>query len=1048
MILRLAAVALLLGVLVLALAPAALADAPSQERVPNGPIGPRMSGAEVAAAAAPETGPAVVYVDAASGSDTNDGSQAAPFKTIGKGIDTVATGGTVNVAAGTYIEDQVVTKSVTLLGPNATVNPNSGTRAAEALILPAVSAPDPSVCEVMYDIRVSDVTIKGFTFDGDNPALTSGILIDGADVDACELVIADYGSANIVIENNIFKHATYAALEFYNYYGTPGVATSGNYIRYNRIEDIGETTYNWGIGILVYNNFYADITDNVLTGVRTGIQTGNFYNANPGTTGSISNNRIGVWRLGIFHNLAYTNASPLTISGNTITAESYSGATKWNGLLLSSMQSAVNAIITNNTIVIPSNIVFPAPGYAAGYNVWNVTTTAPMTISGGKVTGGDYGVFVNNWEGYSSDAGNTAITVDDVKVFGARYGAMYVKDSPNNTNGATVKATVKNSYARGSVAGVRVDGVDASATVNNNLISMNTTGVLVENGATGNFDNNLYAGNTSFGANNTTAAAIDALNSWWNSATGPTHASNPGGTGDKVSDLVNFGGFKTSTTNLQALVDGACNGTLTLGPATYTGGVTIDCPVKIVGVPGTVITPGSPAFTVNAENVEINDLTLSGGGSAFPAILVEPGADNFTMQRLEVNGWADGIQVAGAVTSLKIVNNFIHSNTDAGLQVDAAVAGVQTVEGNLFKANGGDAIKSVAALKAQYNSFASTTCPTTYANVDATNCAFAETFIDVDPTTAGDQFVRNVDESTSFDVKVMVDAKNLYGFAFKFSYDTGKLQKNSAQAIFPAGYACGTLPGLAGNEIGFQCAPSTGNPVINGLVAIGVANFTATGPGLTGPGTWDAYFNVDPVASTAGTANGALVYLNNVKLPGANPRDITDADDGKIVIRGIANFTGFIDVQGRADDSGALLNVYEADTLATPVLATATSAKGGAYTTAHTSGNLLTILTPYYFSVDKVRYVKTWATGTVPTKVLTTRPLTTLNTLVLKGGDANDDEKVDVGDAGLVGGAYGDTLTCPLTGACADVNGDGKVDILDLTLMGGNYGIMASDWTP
>jgi hypothetical protein len=175
-----------------------------------------------------------------------------------------------------------------------------------------------------------------------------------------------------------------------------------------------------------------------------------------------------------------------------------------------------------------------------------------------------------------------------------------------------------------------------------------------------------------------------------------------------------------------------------------------------------------------------------------------------------------------------------------------------------------------------------------------------------------------------------------------------------------------------------------------------------------------------------------------------------------IALTPIAGYTGFIDVQGRADDSGAVLNVYGANTLTAPALATASSAKGGSYTTP--SGSMLVVGTVYYFAVDKPLYVKTWSLGTlpastVPSKQLSTAALTSLAQLVLKGGDATNDEAVDVGDATCVGSQYGTTGglcgAAPGTpGTASDVNGDGKVDILDLTLMGGNYGITSSPWVP
>jgi hypothetical protein len=76
-----------------------------------------------------------------------------------------------------------------------------------------------------------------------------------------------------------------------------------------------------------------------------------------------------------------------------------------------------------------------------------------------------------------------------------------------------------------------------------------------------------------------------------------------------------------------------------------------------------------------------------------------------------------------------------------------------------------------------------------------------------------------------------------------------------------------------------------------------------------------------------------------------------------------------------------------------------------------------------------------------------TRPLTTLNNVVLLGGDATDDDTIDISDATCIGNDYGTSTSTCGTGS-SDVNGDGVIDILDLVLMGGNYGLSDSPWTP
>jgi hypothetical protein len=630
------------------------------------------------------------------------------------------------------------------------------------------------------------------------------------------------------------------------------------------------------------------------------------------------------------------------------------------------------------------------------------------------------------------------------------------------------------------------------ATLTGNALNANTTGIAVGYDAGDTsvvvVHDNCIEGNTSEGVSST-APTVDAQGNWWGDATGPYHpAKNRGGTGDAVSDYIDFepwvadhchgtvttGNWQNLRTlaydDLQGSLDAAAYGDtieavgaspLAGGGVANVGGVTLDLNGKTVG-------PGSPFLTVNADDVTVlGPGTIDGGGGGGSGIVVQGGADNFILQNAEVTGWTDGIEVAGDVTSLKLVDNWIHTNTQHGLHVDAGVDldGIVTIEGNLFKVNTGNGIQhdGNGTLPAEYNSWGdiegSASGDGIGGLVDAEPYTYIESFFDVWPDTLA--LERHVPEATSFDVALKADAVKVYGLTFQFGYDNAKLTLNSTVFSAPWAGKCFAMVGLPAGEVGYYCNLNAPGDVEWTVTAGTVATFNFTAyTGLGGNGPWEALFDLShlELETSASAIGGQKVYVNNAgfNAPSVPERDITDTNDGRVLIDGQANYRGFVDLQGRANDSGALVEVHVTSTYNSTLLATGTSASSGVYQTAYQPGQLMTVGTVYWLYADRALYLPTTvmypgpAASYAHSKLLDTRPLTALGTLLLLGGDATSNNYIDIGDLSCIGADYGKTTgfsTCGGAGL-SDVNGDNKVNVQDLSLGGGNFYKTSSPWTP
>ena len=102
----------------------------------------------------------------------------------------------------------------------------------------------------------------------------------------------------------------------------------------------------------------------------------------------------------------------------------------------------------------------------------------------------------------------------------------------------------------GSNYGIRVYGANSQPSLIRNYIQGNPVGIHCSNGANpliggSSGDGNSFSGNTDYAVQNTsTAFSVNARYNWWGHETGPAHSGNPGGSGDPVSDHVDYGDWR------------------------------------------------------------------------------------------------------------------------------------------------------------------------------------------------------------------------------------------------------------------------------------------------------------------------------------------------------------------------------------------------------------------------------------------------------------------------------------------------------------------------
>jgi hypothetical protein len=239
-----------------------------------------------------------------------------PFTSIQAAINAAIPGATITIGPGKYVENVVVTKPLTLRGSGGGGDDNQsgnheGDGGNSTAIYPALSGPtcnsgSGSLCPGGSNIilvQADNVTITNLRLEGDNPNLTSGVVVGGADIDARNGIITNH---NLGVYNNL----TVSNVKISDVYLRGIYASSGGTFNFNNdtIDNVqGDSSsvamFDFGGSGVMADNKVTSANDAISANWSTGTQF---------LRNDISKSGSGV------HTDNYSGGLPDLIQGNTV----------------------------------------------------------------------------------------------------------------------------------------------------------------------------------------------------------------------------------------------------------------------------------------------------------------------------------------------------------------------------------------------------------------------------------------------------------------------------------------------------------------------------------------------------------------------------------------------------------------------------------------------------------------------------------------------------------------------------------------------------------
>jgi nitrous oxidase accessory protein NosD len=332
-------------------------------------------------------------------------SSGCPFTSINAAIAATPEGGTVTIGSGTFAENVVVDKPLTLAGSgNATT------------IEPAVSNPvceGGSLCEGTASniilVEANNVTITKLRLEGDNPGLTSGVVVGGKDIDARNGIIENHlvGTFNGLTVSKVdvadvylrgiyassggtfvFEHDTVsnvqgeeASIAMFSF------ESSGRMVDNDVSEANDAISSNWSKGI--------EFTGNKITSSGSGIHTDN-NGGSGGVADKIVGNQISHCKpngYGIFVFVPYVSATveDNKVKGCTVGLALFGGAVSGQGPTFRSNQTDSKGASTSEGLNYGALITTDQLGFGSG--------DATATLTEDTIKHAGVGLFVTQESG-------------------------------------------------------------------------------------------------------------------------------------------------------------------------------------------------------------------------------------------------------------------------------------------------------------------------------------------------------------------------------------------------------------------------------------------------------------------------------------------------------------------------------------------------------------------------------------------------------------------------------------------------------------------------